>query len=145
MAKLYYRTYQNKNSESNGYGKYYGRLVSQGTLGTDDLCRHIAKHGTIYTSDIVKGVIEKFINCFEELLLEGYKLKLDGLGTFYLTAKSKGEEKEEDFTAENFETVRVKFLPDQSKQSEYTSMVMRRKAQFALMGGEKKEEEEEEP
>ena len=72
--------------------------------------------------------------CFEELLLEGHKVKLDGLGTFYLTAKSRGEEKEEDFTAENFETVRVKFLPDQSKQSEYTSMVMRRKAQFALMG-----------
>ena len=48
------------------------------------------KHGTIYTSDIVKGVVEKFINCFEELLLEGNKIKLDGLGTFYLSANTEG-------------------------------------------------------
>ena len=131
MAKLYYRTYQNKNSESNGYGKYYGRLVSQGTLGTDDLCRHIAKHGTIYTSDIVKGVVEKFINCFEELLLEGYKLKLDGLGTFYLAGRTEGQDTEDEFTAAAFKKVMVRFLADQSKKSEYTTRLMTSKASLA--------------
>ena len=92
MPKIYYRTYQNQNKKSNAYGKTYARLISQGTLVTDDICRHIQKHGTIYTSDVVKGVVEKFINCFEELLLEGYKLKLDGLGTFYLAGRCEGAE-----------------------------------------------------
>ena len=131
MTKIYYRTYQNKNSENNGYGKYYGRLVSQGTMDTDDICRHIGKHGTIYTSDVVKGVVEKFINCFEELLLEGYKLKLDGLGTFYLTGRTEGADTEDEFTAASFKKVMVRFLADQSKKSEYTTRLMTSKASLA--------------
>ena len=131
MAKIYYRTYKNQNKKSNAYGKIYGRLLSQGTLVTDDICRHIAKHGTIYTSDVVKGVVEKFINCFEELLLAGNKLKLNGLGTFYLSVKSEGAETEKDFNpASNIKKVRVVFLGDQAKRSEYATKVMTRKAQW---------------
>ena len=76
MARLTIKKYKNNNDKSTAYGKTYGRLVHQDTMNTSDLCRHMMKHGTIYTSDIVKGVVEKFINCFEELLLEGNKIKL---------------------------------------------------------------------
>ena len=131
MAKLIYKKYQNQNKKSNGYGKTYARMVPVGTLDTNDICKHIAKHGTIYTSDIVKGVVEKFINCFEELLLEGYKLKLDGLGTFYLSVNTEGAETEKDFNpASNIKRVRVVFLGDKAKSSEYASVVMTRKAQW---------------
>ena len=131
MPKIYYRTYKNQNKKSNAYGKTYARLISQATLDTDDICRHIQKHGTIYTSDVVKGVVEKFINCFEELLLEGYKLKLDGLGTFYLSVNTEGAETEKDFNpASNIKKVRVVFLGDQAKRSEYATKVMTRKAQW---------------
>ena len=131
MAKLLYRKYQNQNKKSNAYGKTFARMVSTGTLGTDEICDHIAKHGTIYTSDIVKGVVEKFINCFEELLLAGNKLKLNGLGTFYLSVKSEGAETEKDFNpASNIKKVRVVFLGDQAKRSEYATKVMTRKAQW---------------
>ena len=131
MAKLLYRKYQNKNRKSNAYGKTFARMVSTGTLDTNEICAHIAKHGTIYTSDIVKGVVEKFINCFEELLLEGYKLKLDGLGTFYLSVNTEGAETEKDFNpASNIKKVRVVFLGDQAKRSEYATKVMTRKAQW---------------
>ena len=131
MAKLIYKKYQNQNKKSNGYGKTYARMVPVGTLDTNDICKHIAKHGTIYTSDIVKGVVEKFINCFEELLLEGYKLKLDGLGTFYLSVNTEGAETEKDFNpASNIKKVRVVFLGDKAKSSEYATVVMTRKAQW---------------
>ena len=131
MAKLIYKKYQNQNKKSNGYGKTYARMVPVGTLDTNDICKHIAKHGTIYTSDIVKGVVEKFINCFEELLLEGYKLKLDGLGTFYLSVNTEGAETEKDFNpASNIKKVRVVFLGDKAKSSEYATKVMTRKAQW---------------
>ena len=133
MAKLFYKKYVNNNRENNGYGKTYARLVSMGTMGTDDICRHIAEHGTIYTSDIVKGVVEKFINCFEELLLQGYKLKLNGLGTFKLGVNTEGSEDSEEkpFTpASNIKSVRVKFLGDQSKRSDYATRVLTRKASW---------------
>ena len=131
MARLIIKKYKNTNDKSTAYGKTYGRLVHQDTMNTSDLCRHMMKHGTIYTSDIVKGVVEKFINCFEELLLEGYKLKLDGLGTFYLSINTEGTETEEEFIPNaNIKKVRVVFLGDQAKRSEYATKVMTRKAQW---------------
>ena len=146
MAKLIIKKYQNKNSESNGFGKWYGRLVPQGTLQTDAICRHIARHGSIYTSDVVKGVVEKFVNCFEELLLQGYKLKLEGLGTFYVTISTSGAATPDDFTQNNIKAVRVKFLADQSKQSEYTAQMLKQKAEFCtlddLQGNSKEEQKD---
>ena len=133
MAKLIIRKYKNKNSESASFGKWYGRLVPQGTMHTDAICQHIAKHGTIYTSDVVKGVVEKFVNCFEELLLQGHKLKLEGLGTFYLSISTTGASTADEFTVNNVSAVRVKFLADQSKQSEYTAQVMKQKAEFCTL------------
>ena len=136
MARLIIKKYKNTNDKSAAFGKTYGRLVHQDTMNTSDLCRHMMKHGTIYTSDIVKGVVEKFINCFEELLLEGNKIKLDGLGTFYLTATTEGVADEKDFSANNVKAIHVRFLPDQSKESEYTAKMLTSKAKFRSVTGE---------
>ena len=136
MARLIIKKYKNNNDKSAAYGKTYGRLVHQDTMNTSDLCRHMMKHGTIYTSDIVKGVVEKFINCFEELLLEGNKIKLDGLGTFYLSATTEGVADEKDFSANNVKAIHVRFLPDQSKESEYTAKMLTSKAKFRSVTGE---------
>ena len=133
MATLIIKKYRNNNMTSQNFGKWYGRLVPQKTLSTDELCNHIAKHGTVYTSDVVKGVVEKFVNCFEELLLEGYKLKLDGLGTFYISINTAPATSAEEFTANNIKAVRVKFLADQSKQSEYTTKELTQKATFRTL------------
>ena len=142
MAKLLIKTYKNNNSKNNGYGKTYGRLVCHDTMNTSDLCRHMMKHGTIFTSDVVKGVVEKFINCFEELLMEGNKIKLDGLGTFYLSVSTQGVDKEDQFTANNVKAVRVRFLPDQSKESEYATKMLTSKAKFQSLGNESASESE---
>ena len=136
MARLTIKKYKNNNSKNSAYGKTFGRLVHQDTLNTSDLCRHMMKHGTIFTSDVVKGVVEKFINCFEELLLEGNKIKLDGLGTFYLSAKTEGVSDETQFSASNVKAIHVKFLPDQSKESEYTAKMLTSKARFRSVSGE---------
>ena len=136
MARLLIKTYKNNNDKSAAYGKTYGRLVHQDTMNTTDLCRHMMKHGTIFTSDVVKGVVERFIMCFEELLLEGNKIKLDGLGTFYLSASTEGVADESKFSANNVKAIHVRFLPDQSKESEYTAKMLTKKARFRSMNGE---------
>ena len=130
MARLTIKKYKNNNPQNKGYGKTYARLEPIETLTTDDLCRHIQKHGSIFTSDVVKGVTEKFVNCFNELLLEGYKIKLNGLGTFYLSISTEGEEDPEKFTAKNVKAVRIKFLGDKSKMSEYTTQMLTAHASF---------------
>ena len=136
MARLLIKKYKNTNENNNGFGKTYGRLVHQDTVNTNDLCRHMMKHGTIFTSDVVKGVVERFIMCFEELLMEGNKIKLDGLGTFYLSASTEGVENEKDFSAANVKAIRVKFIGDQSKESEYATKMLTAKARFRSLGEE---------
>ena len=141
MARLLLKTYKNNNSKNSAYGKTYGRLVYHDTMSTSDLCRHMMKHGTIFTSDVVKGVVEKFIQCFEELLLEGNKIKLDGLGTFYLSINTEGVANEKDFTANNVKAIRVKFIGDQGKESEYATKMLTNKARFRSLGEEEPGEE----
>ena len=136
MARLIIKKYKNTNEKNNGFGKTYGRLVHQDTMNTSDLCRHMMKHGTIFTSDVVKGVVEKFIQCFEELLMEGNKIKLDGLGTFYLSINTEGVVDEKDFTANNVKAIRVKFIGDQGKESEYATKMLTSKAKFRSVTGE---------
>ena len=143
MGTLIIKKYQANNPIDPRSAKWHGRLVYQDTLNTNDLCRHIAKHGTIFTSDVVKGVVEKFVNCFEELLLEGYKVKLDGLGTFYMSLTTHGADTAEEFTANNIKSVRVRFLADQSKQSEYTAKMMTQKATFRTLNDLQETDKEE--
>ncbi len=143
MARLIIKKYKNTNEKNNGFGKTYGRLVHQDTMNTSDLCRHMMKHGTIFTSDVVKGVVEKFIQCFEELLMEGNKIKLDGLGTFYLSINTEGVIDEKDFTANNVKAIRVKFIGDQSKESEYATRMLTSKAKFRSVNGEEVPSEDE--
>ena len=142
MAKLLIKTYKNNNSKNSAYGKTYGRLVCHDTMNTSDLCRHMMKHGTIFTSDVVKGVVEKFINCFEELLMEGNKIKLDGLGTFYLSINTEGVSDSDKFTANNVKAIRIKFIGDQCKESEYATKMLTSKAKFQSLGNESASESE---
>ncbi len=99
--------------------KTYGKIIYRGTLKMADMVEHIAKHGTVYTEDVVIGVITKLKNCIQEMLADGYKVKLDGIGTLYPVLTS-------DFSAqENITRVGVAFLADQGKKSVYKASAMR--------------------
>ena len=63
--------------------KTYGKIIYRGTLSLYDMAEHIMKHGTVYTEDVVIGVITKLKSCIQEMLSDGYKVKLDGIGTLY--------------------------------------------------------------
>ena len=98
--------------------KTYGKIIYRGTLGLNEMAEHIMKHGTVYTEDVVIGVITKLKNCIQEMLADGYKVKLDGIGTLYPVTTSSGVADAKDFNAqENITRVGVAFLADQSKKS----------------------------
>ena len=82
MSKILYEVY--KNAE---------------TMSLAKMAKHISEHGSVFTDDVVEGVMKKFKNCLLEMLLNSRKVKITGLGTFYLTAECQkgGADKEEDF------------------------------------------------
>ena len=64
---------------------YYVKAVSTETLSLRDMSKHISSHGSPYTASVVMGVLEAFRSCLIEQLLESKKVKIEGLGTFYVT------------------------------------------------------------
>ena len=135
MSKILYEVYQNdiKDSESAMYGKWYARLKSIETLSTTKLAKHISEHGSVYTQDVVEGVMTKFKNCLLEMLLESKKVKVTGLGTFYLTAECEkgGADKEADFNVnQHLKALHIRFLPDQTAEDNISSREFIKKAEF---------------
>ena len=88
MAKIFYELRQNKNNKSQVFGKWFAHSKSIETLNTRKLAKHISEHGSVYTQDVVFGVLEKFRSCLVEMLLESKRVKIDGLGTFFTTLEN---------------------------------------------------------
>ena len=106
--------------------KTYGKIIYRKTLTLDDMAEHIMKHGSVYTEDVVIGVITKMKNCMQEMLADGHKVKLDGIGTLYPTLTSAGVDNAKDFSAtENVTRIGIAFLADQSRRSMYKARSMR--------------------
>ena len=61
MSKILYEVYKNdiKDSESVMYGKWYARLKSIETMSMTKLAKHISEHGSVFTEDVVEGVMKK--------------------------------------------------------------------------------------
>ena len=135
MSKILYEVYKNdiKDSESVMYGKWYARLKSTETMSLTKMAKHISEHGSVFTDDVVEGVMKKFKNCLLEMLLNSRKVKITGLGTFYLTAECQkgGADKEEDFyVREHLKALHIRFLPDQTAEDNISSREFIKKAEF---------------
>ena len=118
-----------KNEQRQQVQKTYGKIIYRGTLSLNDMAEHIMEHGSVYTEDVVIGVITKLKSCMQEMLADGYKVKLDGIGTLYPTLTSEGVADAKDYSAqENITRVGIAFLADQSKKSAYKASAMRQGA-----------------
>ena len=148
MSKIIYDVYQNKNAQNAAYGKYFGRIVHTETLNTRKLARHIADHGSVYTQDVVEGVLTKAEACIVEMLLESKKIKLEGLGTFYLMAENKkgGAVSIDKFNPKTtFSGLHIRFLPDQGDEAGLNSKDVLSKATFMWAEDLKREKAEGRP
>lgn len=113
---------KNKNSVSTAYGKYYPEVDTKKTLSLRGFAQHMADHGSIYTRDVVEGVLLKITDCLPELVAQGVPVQLGSLGTFYPTA-----EVEKDGAVQNIaamdglnpndvvKAIHIRFLPDSTK------------------------------
>ena len=107
------------NTKSSAYAKYYAKPVSQGTVNLDELASHISDHGSVFTRDVVIGVMTKMVDCINELLAQGYKVKLGELGTFYNSIRNDGKKAVEDpskFDVAQIAGVNLRFLPFSGKK-----------------------------
>jgi predicted histone-like DNA-binding protein len=146
MAKIIYEVYQNQNEHNAAYGKYYARVKYLENMNTRKLSNYIAEHGSIYTPDVVYGVMEKFRSCLLEMLLNSKRVKIEGLGTFYTTIEcTKGGA----VTADKFNVqkhikgLHIRFLPEQEQEQDISSREFLKQAEFINVDTLMKKEDEE--
>ena len=133
MEKIFYLLKQNNIKNSKIFGKWFAHGKTIETLNTRKLANHIAEHGSIYTPDVVFGVLEKFRSCLLEMLLESKRVKIDGLGIFFTTLENEkgGAAKKEDFSPQkNLKALHIRFLPDQVAETNISSREFIKKAEF---------------
>ena len=133
MAKIIYEVYQNQNEHNAAYGKWYARVKNLESLNTRKLSNHIAEHGSIYTPDVVYGVMEKFRSCLLEMLLNSKKVKIEGLGTFYTTlecVKGGAVSKDKFNILKDVKGLHIRFLPEQEQEQNISSRQFLKQAEF---------------
>ena len=115
------------------------------TLNTRKLAQHISEHGSIYTPDVVYGVLEKFRSCLIEMLLESKKVKIEGLGTFYTTlenTKGGAQSKDKFNVNSHLKALHIRFLPEQTTEENISSNQFLKQAEFINIDSLLKKEEE---
>ena len=145
MAKILYEVKQNQNSSSVAYGKWFAQVKTLETLNTRKLAQHISEHGSIYTPDVVYGVLEKFRSCLIEMLLESKKVKIEGLGTFYTTlenTKGGAQSKDKFNVNSHLKALHIRFLPEQTTEENISSRQFLKQAEFINIDSLLKKEEE---
>ena len=148
MSKIIYDIYRNVKSGSISEGRYFGRVLQTETLNTAKLARHIAEHGSPYTQDVVEGVLRKAESCILELILDSKKIKIDGLGTFYITGENQkhGTISIAKFNPKtSFKGLHIRFLPDQATEANLSSRSVLNQASFIWAEDLKREKAEERP
>ena len=133
MAKIFYLLKQNNIKNSKVKGKWFAHGKTVEVLNTRKMANHISEHGSIYTPDVVFGVLEKFRSCLLEMLLNSRRVKIDGLGTFFTTIENEpgGAAKKEDFSPQkNLKALHIRFMPDQEAETNISSREFIKKAEF---------------
>ena len=113
---------KNKNATSSAYGKYYPEVDTKKTLSLRGFAQHMADHGSIYTRDVVEGVLLKITDCLPELVAQGVPVQLGSLGTFYPTAEVTKRGAVQNIAAMDglnpndvVKAIHIRFLPDSTK------------------------------
>ena len=86
---LKYQIYQSQLKDSPSFGKFYARIISDGTIDVKGLAEHMAKHNTPFSPGTITGIIPAAIACIKELALDGKRISLDGLVSIGLSVTHK--------------------------------------------------------
>ena len=125
--------------------KYYACAQTNKVVSLEEFARHIATHGCVYKRADIAAVLTMAVDCLREMLLNGYKIELGDMGSFYVSFSSEGTVTAKDFNPiHNIKAVNVnwergvEFL-DLKESAEFRQVSIRavqKKVMKALKSGE---------
>lgn len=91
--------------------RYHARVVIDRTLSTEDITEEIAKRGIIKKA-IAKAVLDEAADIIQMMMKDGYAVKLDGIGSLRISAKSPAVRSKREIRAESIKFGGVVFKPE---------------------------------
>ena len=113
MIELYIS--QNKNTQSEAYGKYYPRVSYKQTMNIHDMAVHMAEHNTPFSEGTIEGILRDFVKCVREQTLMGNTVKVDNLAIFKVSCIGNGCTKLYDADADKTITASIGVLKKTDK------------------------------
>lgn len=89
MAQVRIRVYQNNNTYTNAYGKYYGRVQHSTEIDVTTLCTHVSMDSGVEQAQVAI-VFDAIAKQMKEQLCNGHPIKVEGIGTFKVGVSSEG-------------------------------------------------------
>lgn len=106
-----------KKVKQKGDNKWHPRAVTVGDPATtDEVARQLAELSTVSPGDVL-AVLGNLGTVLARMMNDGRSVRLQGLGTFYLSCSSEGQgvERREDVSARQITATRVRFIPEYSR------------------------------
>lgn len=104
-----------QDNRKNGNNLWYGRAIHPATINLDALAERI-QHNCSMTKGDVLAVLTEMVSVMNYELQNSNKVKIDGLGTFYMGIRTSGAASEDKFNAqENIKAFTVNFLAEGKK------------------------------
>ena len=126
---------QMHNDENTSDGRWFGEILSSGTLTTRGIAKHMVEHGSTFGLSTIVGVLTALSQCVPELLSEGIGVKISGLGAWYPMLDTNGADSPEKFkVAKHVNGIHIRFLPDSCELDNVTSKQFRKLCQMSVFG-----------
>lgn len=101
--------------------RFYPQIVTLGqTVGLRFIAERISTRSSLTRGDI-SSCIQNFVDAMKEQLLEGKSVNIDGLGVFFISAKSDGEDAAKSVTAASVKALRVCFQANKELKLQKTA------------------------
>lgn len=109
---VFYKLTQNTIKDSKVNGKWFAHAATIGTVGLDKVSEVIQRNCSMKRSD-VNAVLTELPEVMRDLMQQGYRVKLNGLGAFKIGLRSKGTDSVSEFNVkEHMKGSYVVFQPE---------------------------------
>lgn len=100
----------NHKNKSTGLTYYYAMLQHQGTVSTKEIAKRISKECTVSFADVL-AVLQALGEDIPEYLRSGRMVKLDGIGTIWVSIRQNSTTSRDDFNSQCIKGIRATLKP----------------------------------
>ncbi len=111
MALYYYKTKKTLWVKGEKKEKYVARQRVQGTLTEDDIAEELTKALSMEAPEVLLAM-DELTDQIIKAMLRGQTIKVEGLGTFTPSLKTKSSDAPEEVNADAIQRVNINFRPD---------------------------------